>query len=395
MSRLPLATFVLLAVAAPLAADPYRLSVGDKVILDYDFLEDPKTAVVDLDGNIRLSELGSIVARDRTLDEIEQSITEGMIEGGFSGVSFVSVEMSDYAPVVVSGFVERSGRYDYLPGMTVGAAIALAGGLGSGDAEGPNVDVLAINARRRAATAAESIAAAVADMARLEATLDGDDAVIALDETRSRSVPTELRAGMAGRIATESRQLASTRARTETLLASWAREIADFEAQTALLDARIILKEETVANLAQELADLDNLRSQGLTTTARFSTLQQRLADDREELLTLETAKIAARRAASLAARNRDQFIADGRMDALEDLEIAQASFEAGLRDYRFALNELTVLSDDTEALSSDLPVFDLRFVLQGPRGGRLDLVDRDTPMLPGDILVVEVLDGL
>lgn len=396
MFRLPFALLALLVMSLPLAAQSYRLVVGDRVIVNYDFLEEPKTTSVDLDGNIRLSELGSIEAQGRTLDEVEEAITEGMIQGGFSGVSFVSVEVDTYAAVVVSGFVERSGSYDYLPGMTVGAAIAVAGGLGSGDAQGPNADVQAVNARRRAGTAAEIVAAALSDIARLEAALSEDDAEVALDPARVAGVPRDLQDGMEARLEAERIQLANERLRAETLLASWTQEIEDFEAQIQLLDGRIDLKIETVARLEAEVADLENLRSQGLTTTARFSSLQQRLSDDREELLTLETAKITARRAAGIAARNRAEFLTDRRQANLEALELARAEFVNGQRDYRLALSELTVLENDTEALAADQGVIELRYSIQSLREGRGDLtnVERATPVLPGDIVLVDILDG-
>lgn len=395
MLRLPFALLALLVMSLPLAAQSYRLVMGDRVIVYYDFLEVPKTTTVDLDGNIRLSELGRIHAQGRTLDEVEEAITEGMIQGGFRGVSFVSVEIEAYAPIVVSGFVKRSGQYDYMPGMTVGAAVAVAGGSGSGgDAEGPNSDIQELNARRRAGTAAELIATAVADIARLEAFQAEDDTAITLDDVLREAVPAQLRDDMDERLAAEARLLANTRDHTETMLASWAQEVADFEVQIGLLDGRIALKEEIVSNLVVELADLDNLRAQGLTTISRFSTLQQRLADDREELLSLETAKVTARRSAGMAARNRDQFLAEQREAVLTSMAEAQMELAAGQRDYRFALDELTVLSDGAEAIATEAPLFKLHYILQGPRADRVNAIDRDTPILPGDILVVDVSDG-
>ena len=124
--------------------------------------------------------------------------------------------------------------------------------------------------------------------------------------------------------------------------------------------------------------------------------MQQRVSDDREELLALENAKIVARRAAGNAARNRDEFLSDRQSARLADQETARAVLEAGLRDHAFALDELAVLSDDTEVLSAAQPTFDLRFQIRGPRAGRLSGdADLSTPVLPGDIVVVEVLDAL
>lgn len=386
-----------LLLAGPASAEPYRLIIGDKVIVNYDFLDEPKPASVDLDGNIRLSEVGSIQAQGKTLDEIEAAISEKMTLGGFSGVSFVLVEVASYAPVVVSGFVERSGRFDFLPGMDVRAAIALAGGLGAGDVEGPNANVLEVNARRKASAAAETIATSVSDIARLEAGLDGPEAPIVLSDARRASVPIDLRDGMDQRIDAEQRRLAVQRNTSATLVASWESDISDFQDQIALLDERIVLKNSTIESLAAELADIEKLRNQGLTTTARFSTQLQRLTDDREELLSLETAKIAARRAASLAARNRDRFLSERRETNLNDLEKARSDLQTALRDYSFALDEMALLSNDAAALAEEVPVLEFKFLIRGPRAERFANVDidRDTKLLPGDIVVVEVVDDL
>ncbi len=386
-------TFALTALAGPLAAESYRLVVGDLVTVDYDFLETPKTTMVDLDGNIRLSELGSITAADRTLDEVETAISEGMVEGGFSGVSFVSVEVSQYAPIVVSGFVERSGRYDYLPGMSVGSALALAGGLGSEDVAGPNADVLAVNAGRRAATAAENIALAVTTIAGLEAALAGPDAPVTLSPVLRDLVPRDQQGRLDGQIAAQTDRIQVERERAAALLASWESEIEDFSEQIELFNARIAVKEQALVDLEEEFADLENLRSQGLATTARTSTLQQRLADDREELLALENSKVVARRARSLAERNRVDFLTTQQRNRLMELREARANLQLARSDHRFALEELTVLSEDNADLPLLQEALEVRFTVQGPRAARLDGVeiDRDTPLLPGDILVVDV----
>lgn len=382
-------------MGASLAAEPYSLTIGDRVIVDYDFLEEPRITSIDLDGNIRLTQLGSIEARGRTLDEVEAAITEGMIEGGFGGVPSVSIEIAEYAPVIVSGFVDESGRYDFLPGMTVGSAVAVAGGLGRGEAEGANADLMAVAARRRAADAAEDAAAAAAEIARLTAALAGPDAPVALDEAMRGAVPRAARSGLDARLEAEATLLGVERAAAAGLLASWAQEIADYRQQIELLDARLVLKERVIEDLALELADLENLRTQGLTTTARFSSLQQRLTDEREELLSLENSKIVARRAASMAERNRDQFRSLRRDEGLRDLATARAAWEAGLRDHGFALTELALLEEGAAQVSQE-SLFEVAYLLRGPRADRVapGEVGPDTPILPGDILVVELREA-
>lgn len=394
MMRQLLVPVVAICMALPASADPYRLGIGDRVIVNHDFLDEPKPTQVDLDGNIRLSGIGSIAAEGLTLDEIETAVSHKMSQGGFSGVSFVLAEIAEYAPIVVSGYVARSGRFDFLPGMDVGAALAVAGGVGSGDLPGANSEVLAVNARRRATSAMASIVDAVADIARLEAALAGPDAEIALEPALREAVPPARREGLDARLAAEAAQLAEARRTAAMLVASWSSDIADFEEQTLLLDERITVKEASIANLAGELADIESLRTQGLATTSRLSALQQRLSDDREELLSLQTAKIAARRAASLAARSRDRYLAERRAEDLAALEQARNALIAGRQDYGFAIDELTALR--AVAIAEEELLIEVRYSIRGPRAGRFGEteVTAESALLPGDILVVDLLDA-
>jgi len=395
MLKLCFMFMTLISLTLSAQADPYRLVIGDRIVVSADFLVEPKPATIDLDGNIRLAGIGSLTATGLTLDEVQADISKKMSLEGFNGAPLVLVEISQYAPVLVSGIVERSGRYEFLPGMDVRAAIAMAGGYSADFAERPNADVQAVNARRHAAIAGEAIAKAVAEVAGFEAALHSLDALPVVSDAQRYLVPTDLRDSLDAQVAAQVVQLTAQRNASAALVASWDSDIADFKEQTVLLDQRITLKDEVVTSLTRELADLETLRDQGLTTSSRFAVQRQRLADDREELLSLETAKISARRAATFAARNRDRYLAEQRAAQLDGLQQARADLDAGQRDYRFALEELALVSAD--ALPDESPRLEVSFTIRGPRSKRFGdaLVDLDTPLLPGDIIVVEIANSL
>ena len=73
---------VAISFGASAQAEPYRLAVGDQLSLQYDLIESPRTSTIDLDGNLRLPELGSIPAQGWTLDEMEQEISGQMLDAG-------------------------------------------------------------------------------------------------------------------------------------------------------------------------------------------------------------------------------------------------------------------------------------------------------------------------
>ncbi|MDX1780128.1 MAG: O-antigen ligase family protein [Thalassovita sp.] len=378
-----------LMLAQPLAADPYRLVAGDRVTLNHDLMTTPKTAMIDLDGNIRLPELGSIEAAGKSFDEVEATIAAAMIGGGYSGIPAVSVEIASYAPVVVSGLVDQSGRYDYLPGMSVGTAIALAGGIAPEMAL-DSERLAALTARRNAERLAGQIAGTVARIARLKAALDGAETPVILPETLREAVPWREQEGLDDLLASEAAILRGQRATFTLLVASWTRDIAESDAQIALLTDRIALKNQVVTQLTSDLDAARDLQSKGLATNSRSSALLQRLADEREDLLALETAKIQIRQNKSLSARNRDRYEAEQYQNRLQDLQDAEGRLKTLQRDYRFALAELELLSraagGQTEAGEDTLTI---RVI--GPRADRFagGIVNEDDPLLPGDVVVV------
>lgn len=395
MTKLYFALLTSVFLMSPAVADPYRLTSGDKIVIDYALLDQPKETIIDLDGNIRLPAAGRILADGRTLDELETHIAESVTLGGFSGVADVLVEISEYAPIVVSGFVERSGKYNYVAGLDVNSALALAGGLGDSAVERTNADILAIAAQRRATNAAERILTNITAIARLEAALLSESAPVNLTQQMQDLVPAAQRLNLASRLQGEELQLNEARAAAAASVASWNSDIRDYDEQIKLLDERIVIKTESVAFLTEEVANSEKLRAQGLLTASRFSVQQQRLADDREELLALETAKIAARRAATLAARNRDTFLADRRARDRVALKTAEIDLSLALKDYEFALNELTALSNAAEAQADEASDIRITFRIRGPRAERFadQAIERSTPLLPGDVVIVEVED--
>jgi polysaccharide export outer membrane protein len=71
--------------------------------------------------------IGFVPARGHTTSEVEQAIA-AKLRGGFVRNPDVSVEVDHYRPFFAMGEVNAGGQYDYVAGMTVQAAIAIAGG---------------------------------------------------------------------------------------------------------------------------------------------------------------------------------------------------------------------------------------------------------------------------
>lgn len=107
---------------------PYRLDTGDIVRLTV-YGEDQLSNNFQVDdaGQLSLPLVGSVEVRGLTTREAASRIG-AVLAQGFIRIPDVAVEVAEYRPFYIQGAVNASGKYVYVYGMTVRAAIATAGG---------------------------------------------------------------------------------------------------------------------------------------------------------------------------------------------------------------------------------------------------------------------------
>jgi len=124
---------LLLLIHAPLAVhagDIYRINAGDLISIQVYGEEDmslPKVRV-GTGGKISMPLLGEFSIIDLTISEIEKKITKELLNGYLKKPE-VTVSVLEYRMFYVSGQVKNPGGYNYVVGLTVRKAIAIAGGL--------------------------------------------------------------------------------------------------------------------------------------------------------------------------------------------------------------------------------------------------------------------------
>ncbi|MCU7553659.1 polysaccharide export protein [Alteromonas sp. ASW11-19] len=105
------------------------LGIGDavKVVVfnEPDLLVNMK---VDANGVIHVPLIGDIHAVGLTAQQLDEKIT-AMLEADYLVAPQVSVIVEAFRPFYIKGEVTRAGSYDYVIGLTVDQAIAIAGGL--------------------------------------------------------------------------------------------------------------------------------------------------------------------------------------------------------------------------------------------------------------------------
>lgn len=117
-----------LASATTMPARTYVLRTNDQVRVQ--IYNEPNASgvyAVDSSGTVSIPLAGRIRAAGLTPLELERSITK-RLDGGILKDPHVNVQVATYGPVYVRGEVRQPGQFPYVPGLTVGDAVALAGG---------------------------------------------------------------------------------------------------------------------------------------------------------------------------------------------------------------------------------------------------------------------------
>lgn len=115
---------------APSMAEPYLLDSGDKVrVFVYGQPNLSHVYPVDGGGFISVPLIGNVKARGLTTYHLAEEIASEL-KVSFVKDPQVSVEMAQTRPFFVLGEVRAAGQYPFEPGITVEAAVAIAGGFG-------------------------------------------------------------------------------------------------------------------------------------------------------------------------------------------------------------------------------------------------------------------------
>ncbi|MCV6594973.1 MAG: polysaccharide biosynthesis/export family protein [Silicimonas sp.] len=371
---------------------PYRLVIGDEVRITYPGSASPVVAMIDMDGNIRLPGLRGVSIAAKSLDEAEVFIEQALSEANLYVGPRVSMSVSRYAPVIVAGDVSGPGRFDFLPGMTVSAALGLAGGR---SAEGPGTFELTrneIETRGRLRQSALDIAQGLVRLAGLNAFLDGRDS-FTLTDAQIATVPASARDRLPELVAGETVLLQTRLERDREMLRMWAAEIDNMETRAGISGTRLALQNRIVENLESELDNSRALVERGVQTANRLSEIIQRDANARARALEIESAQILLDQSISDATLERFSFQSQQRQEALRERRNLLVSLEKRRLDHQRDLASLAALSqvNPVSVLADDH--FVVRFDLISPRPER-DTTTPITPatrLLPGDTLIVTV----
>ncbi len=372
--------FLFCLVSAPLwAGETYLLAEGDEVRVIAPDL--PGLAGVD-----RLGEGGRIalpMAAEVRLGGLDLQAAAKALRSAVAAevvAPRVGLELVAQRPFFILGDVASPGAYPASPGLTVGRAVARAGGLCRPNAasalQAVSVD---IRAREEFARAKAEHAALTLRALRLEAALAG-----AVEIAIPVSFATDPRLGDV--IARERSIHAATRAAFEARARSIADLLAARAEEIAALEGRLAGAARQTAQIAQEVADARALLERGLAPVARLNGLLREADRHQGEVLQITMQLAQARQAAAQLEVERVNFPRERAVADTERLLETRARL-AVLEQSITAARDLIAAGGMQGGEGEGLP---LRVTIEGADGARRVLpAGEDAVIRAGDLVTV------
>ncbi|MEP2639973.1 polysaccharide biosynthesis/export family protein [Roseobacter sp.] len=386
----------LCGLTGPVHAQDYLLAKGDTVRIAFGGGRDPVEMMIDVEGSVRLLDVGRITLADHGLDDAEHRIEDAIAKVGLFVDPQVLISVVEYAPIVVAGDVATPGRFEFMPGMTIATALGLSGGTLSNGIDQFEIERARAEVEGQIKLRNLEIAATAVEIAKQRAALAGDASKVVLDGAMLRVIPAPEAVDATRMVQDAAASLAAERTLLKEAQALWVAEIGTLEDQQQILDLRLGVQREVIDTAQSELANAQSLQDRGLQTASRLSTVQQREADARARLLELESAQIAATRAIGEARRDLLRFTSNFKRDRLETLRAAQIALDESQMQYARSLDHLNLLQgDNIDALFASAG-FTAQFTVASARAGRarIEGLQQDSALLPGDTLIVQVVDA-
>jgi polysaccharide export outer membrane protein len=239
----------------------YRLAPGDRLtIVVYDQPQLSGQFIIDGGGGVLLPLAGGVSLTGLTLADAQKLIQDRFADGVLVQPA-VSVRITEYRPIFVTGSVRKAGSYRFMIGQSVKAAIAAAGGEGEPleqNFNGAVSDYITAEQRVRQLEADHSVL--LMRKARLEAQRDGNDNFIMPLLVGLNSHDVDLELAYSTENETFSQLAEMYRSQVEAVQNQRPRVQAEIDA----VSDQIVKQKEHLGIVNGHLADLETLFNKGL-----------------------------------------------------------------------------------------------------------------------------------
>lgn len=351
------------------------------------------TYSVDDAGNLSIPIAGQIKASGQTTEQLSDAISDALAEkADLPGRPFIAVEIDTHAPIFVNGSIERPGRYPFEANMTVIKAVSIAGGYMRARDDSSYYDRDRVQAAGDYRTAVLNRRDLLMRAARLRAEIAGQS---------DFNIPDEL-AGVPDidKLKAEEMNLMRLRAVESNSQIEAADDLSRLYTQEIQsLEAKIVSQKRQIDLAQQELNNVNNLVSKGLTSNTRQYSVDRGLAETQSELLDLEIALTKSRQGLNESEREKATIINKRNAENQQELNtISLAISKAGidmqvaqlLGDQAGYSAELARMGAESTLLGATKKNF--KIVRRNGDGSYSNIVaDENTALLPHDIIEIGV----
>lgn len=330
IALLSLSTFLV----SGLSAEQYRLSGGEtlelragawdarnKTFANWDGVAGSYKMAPD--GNIHVPIAGAVEVVGKTLDEVADTIASRMQRiVGLTELPAVSVEVSRYAPVFVGGAVTAPGQFDFIPGMTVEKALAIAGGY----YRLPNEEGTQQTSLTRITGEINQLRGTASKLLQQEKRLEQEVQLYSA-ETLPDAVESQSSDPVQSKILSANIKVIKAELQSLKDLRVLLNE------KISQLSEEIVLRDNQIELARKDLASMEHLKDKGLAVTTRVSSANTALNDLEAKRLQLEVARLDAQQRLNLASRDAATLFDRTRGEKLSELtEVKSKRFEVESR---------------------------------------------------------------
>lgn len=364
-----------------LHADVYLLGTGDRLAVT--LLENEKISgsyLIGTDGTVSIPGIGIVDAAGVDLRTFEARLLEAAADKIVD--PSISVQIDNYRPFYVLGDVEKSGQYEFAPGLNVMKAVAIAGGFDDvGNVDVFNRAIAGAPARKSLVEGRIEMFGTQVHLARLHAETEMAESFSYLPPDGETPNDEQIKLIDNAVALFETRQTAFLTQREKLKNTLDARKL-----EVESYDDQIAVQNEVVASIQQDRQRLEEANERGIVSETRLSQGIREEQSVRSQLMQIITLKRQAETNLISIERDLAQLI------VIRDVEINQ-----NIQFYEETRQKLTVrLREDRKTLrqvgdkvanNGKENTYQLELYR---KGARLDQnVTPATPLEPGDTLMV------
>jgi polysaccharide biosynthesis/export protein ExoF len=348
---------------------------------------------VDDAGNLSIPIAGQIRASGQTTEQLSDAISDALADkADLPGRPFIAVEIDQHAPIFVNGSIERPGRYPFEANMTVIKAVSIAGGYMRSRDDNSYFQRDRIQSAGDYRSALLNRRDLLMRAARLRAEIAGQS---------DFDIPAEI-VGVPDidKLKAEELNLMRLRAVESNSQIEAADDLSRLYTQEIQsLEAKIVSQKRQIDLAQQELNNVNNLVSKGLTSNTRQYSVDRGLAETQSELLDLEIALTKSRQGLNESQREKATIINKRNAENQQELNtLSLAINKAGidmqvaqlLGDQAGYSAELARMGAESTLLGTTKKNF--KIVRRNEDGSYSNIVaDENTALLPHDIIEIGV----